>query len=218
VLAAALDVLPAASSMMAMLRWDGLMDQRPARKGNVSQLSMLSAVEIATARVLLRKARDGDRERLIELQTDPQVWAYLGGPRLREAVEQRLDEVGGAANATPRPGGFIIADKATGDLIGTVELKRRAADLPGHVTEDGEELELGYLLRRDAWGAGLAFEAATAALRAAAEEQPVILVTQTANECSLRLAARLGFQPVGTVEEYEAEQTLAVASLHSFKA
>jgi len=102
-----------------------------------------------------------------------------------------------------------------------LELKRRDADLPGHVTQDGEELELGYLLRRDAWGAGLAFEAATAALRAAADElpdQPVILLTHTANERSLRLAVRLGFQPVSTFELFDAEQTLGVASLHSFKA
>src|SRR5262245_19407839 len=181
---------------------------------------MLSAVQIATDRVLLRKARDADREGLIELQTDPEVWAYLGGPRVREAVEQRLDVIG-MANVTAAPGTFIIADKATDELIGTLELKRRDADLPGHVTQHGEELELGYLLRRDAWGAGLAFEAATAALRAAADElpdQPVILLTHTANERSLRLAVRLGFQPVSTFELFDAEQTLGVASLHSFKA
>lgn len=182
---------------------------------------MLSAVEIAADRVLLRKARDGDRERLIELRTDPEVGAHIGGPARREDLERRLDEIGGAANATPAPGAFVIADKATDDLIGTLELKRRAADEPGHVTEDGEELELGYLLRRDAWGAGLAYEAATAALRAAADElpdQPVILVTQTANKRSVSLAARLGFQPVGTFDWYDAEQTLCRADLRSFKA
>src|SRR5262245_3406825 len=186
----------------------------------MSQLPMLSAVQISTDRVLLRKARDADRERLIELQTDPEVWAYLGGPRLREDVEQRLDAIG-PANATAAPGPFVIADKATDDLIGTLVLSRRAADLPGHVTDDGEELELGYLLRRDAWGAGLAFEAATAALRAAAAElpdQPVIILTQTANERSMKLAVRLGFEPVGTFEWFDAEQTMGTASLHSFKA
>ncbi|MEV0027971.1 GNAT family N-acetyltransferase [Nocardia sp. NPDC050793] len=185
------------------------------------QLPMLSAVQIATDRVLLRKARDADRERLIQLQTDPEVWAYIGAPRLREDVEQRLDAIGGTANATATPGHFVIADKTTEDLIGTFELKRRAADHPGHVTEDGEELELGYLMRRDAWGAGLAFEAATAALRAAADElpdQPVLIATQTANKRSLRLAARLGFQPVSTFEWFDAEQTLCLAGLHSFKA
>lgn len=181
---------------------------------------MLSAVEISTDRVLLRKARDADRERLIELQTDPEVWTYLGGPRPREVVEQRLDEIG-VANVTATPGVFVIADRATDDFLGTVELKRRAADLPGHVAEDGEELELGYLLRRDAWGAGLAFEAIAAVLRAAADElpdQPVVIVTQTANQRSLKLAARLGFQPVSTFEWFDAEQTLAGASLHAFKA
>jgi RimJ/RimL family protein N-acetyltransferase len=186
----------------------------------VSQLPMLSAVQIATDRVVLRKARGADRERLIELQTDPEVWAYLGGPRAREAVELRLDEIG-TANVTAAPGAFVIADKVTDDLIGTLELKRSAADLPVHVTEEGQELELGYLLHPDAWGAGLAFEAATAALRAAANElpdQPVIIVTQTANERSLKLAVRLGFQPVSTFEMYDAEQTLGLASLHSFRA
>ena len=187
----------------------------------MSQLSMLSAVPIATERLLLRKARDADRERLVELQTDPEVWAYLGGPRRREAVERRLEAIGGAGKATTAPGAFVIADKATDNLIGTLGLKRPTEDLPGHSTEDGPELELGYLLRRDVWGAGLAFEAATGALRAAAAElpdQPVITVTQTANERSLKLAARLGFQPAGTFERNGAEQTLGRARLHSFKA
>jgi RimJ/RimL family protein N-acetyltransferase len=186
----------------------------------MSQLPMLSAVQIATDRVLLRKACDADREGLIELRTDPEVGAYIGGPLPREAVEQRLDAIG-TANVTATPGMFVIADKATDDLLGTLEVKRRAADLHGHVTEEGEELELGYLLRRGAWGAGLAFEAATAALRAAADElpdQPVILLTRTANERSLRLAVRLGFEPVSTFEWFDAEQTLCLASLHSFRA
>jgi RimJ/RimL family protein N-acetyltransferase len=170
----------------------------------------------------LRRARDADRERFIELQTDPEVWAYLGGPRPREAVEQCLDAIGGAAHVTTAPGVFVIADKVTDDLVGTLELKRRAADLPGHVAEGGEELELGYVMRRDAWGLGLAFEAAVAALRAAADELPdqpvILLLTQTANERSLRLTVRLGFRPVCTFELYDAEQTLASAGPHSFKA
>ncbi|MGV9817172.1 GNAT family N-acetyltransferase [Nocardia xishanensis] len=187
----------------------------------MNQLPMLSAVQIAAERVLLRKARDTDRERLIELRTDPEVGAYIGGPRLREDVEQFLDAIGGAANTTAIPGTFIIADKTTDDLIGTFEIKRRAADQPGHVTEDGEELELGYLMRPDSWGAGLASEAATAVLRAVADElpdQPVLIATQTANKRSLGLAARLGFRPVSTFEWFDAEQTLCLASLHSFKA
>ncbi|MFE3001417.1 GNAT family N-acetyltransferase [Nocardia sp. NPDC059246] len=125
----------------------------------MNQLPMLSATQIAAERVLLR---DPDREGLIELRTDPEVTAYIGGPLPREGVEQFLDGIGGAANATATPGTFIIADKATDDLLGTFELKRRPVDWPGHVTDDSQELELGYLMRCDARGAGLAFEAAAA--------------------------------------------------------
>ncbi|MER6942776.1 GNAT family N-acetyltransferase [Nonomuraea sp. NPDC000554] len=180
----------------------------------------LSATEVLSDRLLLRKAHDADREGLIELFTDPEVRAYLGGPRPRSDVEQYLDAVG-TANATSTPGSYVIADNTTNRLLGTLMLDRRSAERPGHVTEDGEELELSYVLRRSAWGAGLAFEAATVALRAAADElpdQPVLVVTQTANERSLKLAARLGFRHESTFEEFGAEQTLGTARLSSFKA
>ncbi|WP_278266158.1 GNAT family N-acetyltransferase [Nocardia sp. AG03] len=183
-------------------------------------LSTLSAVEIAAERVLLRKARDSDRGRLIELRTDAEVAAYIGGPRRREDVERYLDEIGGMANATDDPGTFIIADRATDAFLGTIELDRRAPDQPGRVTDAGEELELSYLLHRDAWGVGLATEATTAVLRAAAGElsdQPVLVVTQSANTRSLGLAARLGFRPVTIFEQFDAEQTLLAADLHLFE-
>ncbi|MBB6415164.1 GNAT family N-acetyltransferase [Streptomyces sp. AK010] len=158
----------------------------------------LSATEITSARLRLRAARDVDRDGFIELQTDPRVRLHLGGPRPRSAVEQSLDALG-VARVTDKPGTFVIADRATDQLVGTLLLHRRPADLPGHVVEQGGELELTYVLRRDAWGAGLAFEAATAALRTAASElpdQPVLIVTQTANTRSLALATRLGFGSV----------------------
>ncbi|MEW1842964.1 GNAT family N-acetyltransferase [Nonomuraea angiospora] len=185
----------------------------------MSQLPTLSATEIPSERLLLRKAHVADREGIIELMTDPEVRAHLGGPRPRGDVEQHFDAVM-TADETPRPGNYIIADSTTDRLIGTLMLARRSADHPGHVTEDGEELELGYVLRRSAWGAGFAFEAATVALRAAADElpdQPVLIVTQTANTRSLKLAARLGFRPAGTFEEFDAEQTLCTAPLSMFR-
>ncbi|MBB5890491.1 GNAT family N-acetyltransferase [Kutzneria kofuensis] len=186
----------------------------------MSGLPTLSAVRIAADRVVLRESRESDRDRLIELRTDPEVGAHIGGPNPREAVERRIDEIG-MAGLTDAPGVFVIADRATDAFIGTVQLTAVDADQPGHLADNTEELELGYLLHRDAWGAGLAFEAATAVLRAAAAElpdQPVILRTQTANTRSQRLAARLGFQPVRTFEWFDAEQTLFAADLHSFKA
>lgn len=180
----------------------------------------LSATEITTPRLRLREAHDADRAGLIELQTDPEVRLHLGGPRPRSAVEQYFDAMG-VAHVTDKPGTFVVADRTTDDLVGVLLIHRRPVDLPGHVTEQGGELELTYVLRRAVWGTGLAFEAATAALRAVACElpdQPVLIVTRTANTRSLDLAARLGFRRVSTFEAYEAEQTLAVADLHAFLA
>lgn len=187
--------------------------------GPMSQSRTLSATEIPSERLLLRGAlHDADREGFIELYTDPEVQAYIGGPQPRSDVEQRFDAA--IASATARPGNYIIVDNTTNRLVGTLTLARRSPGSPGHATEDGGELELGYVLRRGAWGAGFAFEAATAALRAAADElpdQPVLLVTQTANKRSLKLAARLGFRSISTFEEYGAEQTLCTTPLSTFR-
>jgi RimJ/RimL family protein N-acetyltransferase len=179
----------------------------------------MSAVRIEADRVVLRKPMESDRERLIELRTDPEVGAYIGGHQTREAVERRIAEVG-LAKLGDVPGLYIVADKATDVLLGTMQLLPRAADQPGHLSADGDELEIGYLLHRSAWGFGYAFEAATAVLRAGAAElpdQPVILVTQSANIRSRRLADRLGFRFVRTFHAYDAEQTLSAADLHTFQ-
>lgn len=180
----------------------------------------LSATVIESERVVLRKARDTDREGIVEVLSDPEVREYLGGPRHREVVEQYLDHAG-TPSTTETVGSFVIAERQTDRFVGFLGLSRRGSDRPGHVAGEGEELELSYVLRRDAWGAGFAFEAAAAALRAAAGElpdQPVLVVTQTANQRSRRLASRLGFQETGVFEEYDAQQTLAVASLGLFLA
>jgi RimJ/RimL family protein N-acetyltransferase len=183
----------------------------------MNQLPVVAAVEIRSERLLLRtELRETDREGLIDLATDPEVNAYLGGPQSREQIERRLDEIL-AGNSVSRPGSYVIADGPTNLPLGTLHLSRRPADDPGHI---GEDLELGYLLRRSAWGAGYAFEAITALLRAAAEElpdQPVVLATQTANARSLKLAARLGFRRTRTFVAFDAEQALCSAELSAFR-
>jgi RimJ/RimL family protein N-acetyltransferase len=179
----------------------------------MTTLPTLSAPVIESDRVVLRKARDTDRKGIVEVMTDPEVRTYLGGPRPRE--------VAGTAGATAEAGSYVIADGQTDQFVGTLRLDRRAGDRPGHVTGKGRELELSYVLRRGAWGAGLAFEATAAALRAAAGElldQPVLIVTQAANDSSRKLARRLGFHEVSQFEEFDARQVLAVAPLGSFRA
>ena len=100
-------------------------------------------------------------------------------------------------------------------MIGTITLGRRDADTPGHIRPGAGEAELGYLFLPQAWGHGYAAEACAAVLdwfAGAFPGEPVVLRTQTANDRSMRLAAKLGFTEVERFEAYGAEQWLGVWS------
>ncbi|MFD8622899.1 GNAT family N-acetyltransferase [Streptomyces hygroscopicus] len=126
----------------------------------------------------------------------------------REELERAVPEVPGR-----RPGLFVI--DLDGAMIGTVSLDRRDAERPGHVRPDAGEAELGYMFLPKAWGCGYAAEACAAALDWFADtlpSEPVVLCTQTANDRSMRLAAKLGFAEVERFEEFGAEQWFGVWS------
>ena len=98
-------------------------------------------------------------------------------------------------------------------MIGIVTLDRRDAD--GHSSQVVGKVDLGYLFLTGAWGSGYAAEACAAALEwtaGALRGEPVVLRTQTANDRSIRLVAKLGFTEVERFEEYGAEQWFGVWS------
>lgn len=163
---------------------------------------------IRTERLVLRGPEARDRAAVIELFTSPEVGTYIGGPRPRAEFERAVPEV-----PRRRPGLFVV--DLDGAMIGIVTLDRRDAERPGHVRPDTEEAELGYMFLPEAWGCGYAAEACTAALDWFAETlpgEPVVLCTQTANDRSMRLAAKLGFTEAERFEEYGAEQWFGVWS------
>ncbi|MFB7306853.1 GNAT family N-acetyltransferase [Streptomyces sp. NPDC056192] len=163
---------------------------------------------IKTERLVLREPEARDRAVFIELLTSPEVGTYIGGPRPRDDCERALPE-------TPerRPGLFVI--ELDGAMIGTIELSRRDAERRSQVRPDAGEAELGYLLLPEAWGHGYAAEACAAALgwfTDALPGEPVVLCTQTANDRSMRLAAKLGFTEVQRYKAWGAEQWMGVWS------
>lgn len=102
-----------------------------------------------------------------------------------------------------------------GAMIGMITLDRRAAERSGHVRPEAGETELGYMFLPEAWGHGYATEACAAALDWFADahpREPLVLCTQSANDGSMRLAAKLGFTEVEGFEDYGAEQWFGVRS------
>ncbi|MGW5665045.1 GNAT family N-acetyltransferase [Streptomyces sp. NPDC003758] len=165
-------------------------------------------VPIRTERLVLRESEARDRAAFIELFASPEVGTYLGGPRPSDELERTAPEVPGR-----RPGFFVI--DLDGAMIGMVTLDRRGAERPSHIRPDAGEAELGYMFLPEVWGCGYAGEACAAALDWFADVlpgEPVVLCTQTANDRSMRLAAKLGFTEVERFEEFGAEQWFGVWS------
>ncbi|MDH6121784.1 GNAT family N-acetyltransferase [Kitasatospora sp. GAS204B] len=163
---------------------------------------------IKTERLVLREPEVRDRAAIIELFTSPEVGTYIGGARPRDEFERSLPEV-----PRRRPGLFVV--ELDGAMIGAIELNRREPEHRSQVRPDAGEPELGYLFLPQVWGRGYAAEACTAALGWFADArpgEPVVLVTQTANDRGMRLAAKLGFTEVQRFEEWGAEQWFGVWS------
>jgi RimJ/RimL family protein N-acetyltransferase len=163
---------------------------------------------IRTKRLVLREPEAWDRAGVIELLASPEVATYISGARPRDELERAMPEV-----PRRRPGLFVV--DLDGAMIGTITLDRRDAESPGPVRPDAAEAELGYMFLPEAWGCGYAAEACAAALdwfARALPSEPVVLCTQTANDRSMRLAAKLGFTELQRFEAYGAEQWFGVWS------
>ena len=155
-----------------------------------------------TERLVRREPAARDRAAVIELLASPEVGTYVGGARPRDELELAVPAV-----PRRRPGLFVV--DLDGAMIGMATLDRRDAERPGDVRTDAGEVVLGYMFLPDAWGYGYAAEACAAVLdwfAGALPGEPVALYTQTANDRSMRVAAKLGFTEVERFEKYGAEQ------------
>ena len=148
-------------------------------------------VEFETARLRARRFTPADVPLLVELDSDPEVMRYLSGGRptpeavVRERILPRI-----LAEYDRRClGTFALEVKATGQFIGWVSL-RTVGHEPGVA-------ELGYRLRRGAWGHGFATEAATAVIDRAfafGSIRRVVATTYEENLPSRRVMERLGMR------------------------
>jgi RimJ/RimL family protein N-acetyltransferase len=145
---------------------------------------------LETARLRLRRFGPGDLDRLVELDSDPEVMRYItfGVPTPRATYEQViLPRWFAIYSSTPELGYWAAEDRQDGGFLGYFHLR------PDRFDDD--ELELGYRLARAAWGRGLATEGARAVIehgftRAGATK--VTARTMAANERSRCVMRKCG--------------------------
>ncbi|WP_194895516.1 GNAT family N-acetyltransferase [Catenulispora pinisilvae] len=153
---------------------------------------------LETERLFLRRFTADDAELLIELDSDPAVMRYLTGGKptppeeVRERVLPRI--LAGLEKWDYKLGLFAAHEKPGGAFIGWFILRPKAE---GPL----DEVELGYRLRRAAWGKGYATEGSQALLRKAFTELGVRLVwadTMFVNRGSRNVMEKLGMTHVDT--------------------
>ena len=144
-----------------------------------------------TERLILRDWDDEDEARFYEVMNREEVMRHLGGV-------QRPEEWGAAftrLRGYSRDFGhtfWIVEDRSSADILGFCGIKR--VNAPGAGALSGKH-EIGWRLRPEAWGKGIAKEAAVATLdlafgRLAAPH--VIAITVGENKPSWGLMKRLG--------------------------
>jgi RimJ/RimL family protein N-acetyltransferase len=115
-------------------------------------------VFLETDRLVLRRLTEADVDNLVELDSDPQVMRYLSGgdPTPRDVMEREiLPRFLSYYERYPAFGYWAAIDKSSGEFLGWFSFKPNDPANPA-------EVELGYRLRRAAWGRGHATEGARA--------------------------------------------------------
>ncbi len=167
-------------------------------------------VFLTTDRLVLRQFTQADEDNLFELNADPEVMRFLTGgkPTPRDEVRTRiLPTFLGYYERFEGLGFWAAADIATGDFLGWFHFRPplQGGDLPPGWDEDGVA-ELGYRLRRSAWGQGYATEGSRALIDKGFTGlglRRVVAETVPDNRGSRRVLEKSGLTHVRTVPAAE---------------
>jgi RimJ/RimL family protein N-acetyltransferase len=164
---------------------------------------------LTTDRMVLRRFTQGDAERLLALDADPEVMRFLGPVKSRAEIEAGVLPRFLSCHARhPGFGYWAAQDQAGDELIGWFGLRPVAPgrawidDWPEASPGDTAVVALGYRLRRDAWGRGYGTEGARALVSRAFTEQGVsrvVATTMAVNTRSRRVLEKAGLRHTRTV-------------------
>ena len=157
-----------------------------------------------TERLIIRTwILEEDAYQAFQIYSDPYVTHFLktkvdsveGGRNLLERWVTRATQLN---NGT---GWWAIVNKENGEVIGTVILLQ----LPDNESQLTQDYEVGWHLKKSAWGKGYATEAATVILDYgfnALKLPAIYAVIRPQNTASIRVAQRLGMTPLGLTTRY----------------
>jgi len=154
---------------------------------------------ITTPRLLLRSTSQSDFDQLFALIfSDGQVMKHLtGSPLSREQAAKVFDEVFDHDGTGRKPG--VLVELQTERLLGYAGLMPCSA-------LDGNDYELGFVLRREAWGKGYAKEIGVAQLEygfRTTDRDRLLAQVRPSNMASVNALRKLG---MSFVKEYERPQ------------
>ena len=167
------------------------------------------APRIETERLVLRSWRKDDFRPYHAFLQHPQVHRHFGPePMGQEECWRRLSAAVGSWTLIGF-GGWAVERKSDGKLVGMLSLFNawRAME-----PEFGEEPEMGWIFAHEVHGQGMAGEACRAVIEwaeANLDPTPIWAIIAPANDASLKLAAKLGFERVSDTS-YHGDPTVVL--------
>jgi RimJ/RimL family protein N-acetyltransferase len=169
------------------------------------------SLELRSERLALTPFAPTDLDLCLEMFTNPEVVAYAGKPMSEAAISGEM------SNWTKRGGNgcigiWCISDRETGEKYGSAALLPMPIEeddtdyslvIPGKMPEG--DVEIGYFLKRSAWGRGYATEACRRLLDFAFQETPlkeVVATLDKENTASINVLEKAGFVDHGTMRCY----------------
>jgi RimJ/RimL family protein N-acetyltransferase len=152
---------------------------------------------LETERLWLRQFTEADVDNLFDLDSDPEVMRFVNGgaPTPRAAIEADiLPSFLGYYERFAGYGFWAAIEKASGEFLGWFHFRPLEGAGPG-------EVELGYRLRKAAWGQGYGTEASRALIRKGFTElgvRRVVASTFADNLASRRVMEKAGLTLVRT--------------------
>lgn len=148
-------------------------------------------MRIETERLILRRFKPEDTEAMVEINANPKVMEFFPTTMSREASLAHLQRASDHWDANGF-GLLALELRENNQMIGFTGLT-----IPPYIVPASPCVEIGWRLAPEAWGKGLAFEAAQACLKwgfEGLELQEIVSFTFEGNKRSSGLMERLGMR------------------------